>query len=83
MADTDMDQLQERVIKLEVRTDRHGEILAQIEVAGRESEKRISELADQMKTMVTMAKTVMWVGGVLVVAQQSGILSALGVALGL
>lgn len=78
-----MDQLQERVIKLEGRTDRHGEVLTQLESAGRDSEHKISALADQMKTMVTMAKTVMWVGGLLVVAQQSGILSALRVAIGL
>lgn len=78
-----MDQLQERVIKLEAMTDRHGDVLRQLEVAGKASEIKISELADALKTMVTMAKTVMWVGGLLVVAQQSGILSALRVAIGL
>ena len=83
MDDKTMDLLQERVIKLEARTDRHGDILVQLEAAGRASEQKISSLADQMKTMVTMAKTVMWVGGVLVVAQQSGILAAIGKALGL
>lgn len=83
MADDDMDALQERVIKLEARTDRHGDVLRQLEVAGKASEIKISELADALKTMVTMAKTVMWVGGLLVVAQQSGILSALRVAIGL
>lgn len=83
MDDKTMDLLQERVIKLEARTDRHGDALMQLEAAGRASEQKISSLADQMKTMVTMAKTVMWVGGVLVVAQQSGILAAIGKALGL
>lgn len=78
-----MDQLQERVIKLEGRTDRHGEVLTQLESAGRDSEHKISALAEQIKTMVTMAKTIMWVGGVLVVAQQSGILAAIKVVIGL
>lgn len=81
--DKAMDLLQERVIKLEARTDRHGDVLVQLEAAGRASEQKISALADQMKTMVTMAKTLMWVGGVLVVAQQSGILAAIGKALGI
>lgn len=81
--DKAMDLLQERVIKLEGRTDRHGEVLTQLESAGRDSEQKISALADQIKTMVTMAKTLMWVGGVLVVAQQSGILAAIGKAIGI
>lgn len=78
-----MDALKERVIKLEARTDRHGDALSDLENAGKASEQRISAVADQMQTMVTMGKTAIWVVGLFVVASQSGILGALRVALGL
>lgn len=81
--DKAMDQLQERVIKLEARTDRHGDALVQLEAAGRASEQKISDLADAIKTMVTTGKTAIWVVGLAIVASQSGIMTAIKAAIGL
>ena len=78
-----MDLLQERVIKLEARTDRHGDALMQLEAAGRASEQKISDLADAIKTMVTTGKTAIWVVGLAIVASQSGIMTAIKAAIGL
>ena len=83
MDDKTMDLLQERVIKLEARTDRHGEALMQLEAAGRASEQKISALADAIKTMVTTGKTAIWVVGLAIVASQSGIMTAIKAAIGL
>ena len=81
--DKTMDLLQERVIKLEARTDRHGDALMQLEVAGRASEQKISDLADAIKTMVTTGKTAIWVVGLAIVASQSGVMTAIKAAIGL
>lgn len=78
-----MDLLQERVIKLEARTDRHGDALMQLEAAGRASEQKISDLADAIKTMVTTGKTAIWVVGLAIVASQSGVMTAVKAAIGL
>lgn len=83
MDDKTMDLLQERVIKLEARTDRHGDALMQLEAAGRASEQKISDLADAIKTMVTTGKTAIWVVGLAIVALQSGIMTAIKAAIGL
>lgn len=83
MDDKTMDLLQERVIKLEARTDRHGDALVQLEVAGRASEQKISDLADAIKTMVTTGKTAIWVVGLAIVASQSGVMTAIKKAIGL
>ena len=83
MDDKTMDLLQERVIKLEARTDRHGDILVQLEAAGRASEQKIADLADAIKTMVTTGKTAIWVVGLAIVASQSGIMTAIKAAIGL
>lgn len=83
MDDKTMDLLQERVIKLEARTDRHGDALMQLEAAGRASEQKISDLADAIKTMVTTGKTAIWVVGLAIVASQSGIMTAIKAAIGL
>lgn len=83
MTEDIMDQLHERVIKLEARTDRHGDVLGQLEAAGRDSERKISELADAVKTMVTTGKTAIWVVGLTVVASQSGVMTAIRAAVGL
>ena len=81
--DKTMDLLQERVIRLEARTDRHGDILVQLEAAGRASEQKISDLADAIKTMVTTGKTAIWVVGLAIVASQSGVMTAIKAAIGL
>ena len=81
MDDKTMDLLQERVIKLEARTDRHGDALMQLEAAGRASEQKISDLADAIKTMVTTGKTAIWVVGLAIVASQSGIMTAIKAAI--
>lgn len=83
MDDKTMDLLQERVIKLEARTDRHGDALMQLEAAGRASEQKISDLADAIKTMVTTGKTAIWVVGLAIVASQSGVMTAVKAAIGL
>lgn len=83
MDDKTMDLLQERVIKLEARTDRHGDALMQLEAAGRASEQKISDLADAIKTMVTTGKTAIWVVGLAIVASQSGVMTAIKAAIGL
>lgn len=83
MDDKTMDLLQERVIKLEARTDRHGDALVQLEAAGRASEQKISDLADAIKTMVTTGKTAIWVVGLAIVASQSGVMTAIKEAIGL
>lgn len=83
MDDKTMDLLQERVIKLEARTDRHGDALVQLEAAGRASEQKISDLADAIKTMVTTGKTAIWVVGLAIVASQSGVMTAIKAAIGL
>lgn len=81
--DNAMDKLQERVIRLEARTDRHGDALVQLEAAGRASEQKISDLADAIKTMVTTGKTAIWVVGLAIVASQYGVITAVKAAIGL
>lgn len=78
-----MDAIQERVIKLEARTDRHGDALAALEAAARDSERKMSQTADQLQAMITTGRTAIWVVGLFVIAAQSGILPALKAALGL
>lgn len=79
----DMDAMQERVIKLEARTDRHGEALSALEAAARDSERKLSQTAEQLQSMITTGRTAIWVVGVFFVASQSGILAAIKAALGM
>lgn len=78
-----MDAVHEKVIELKSRVDRHGEAITRLEQAGAQSEARIGELSETVKTFVTSTKLLLWVGGIIVVAAQSGVLAALKLALGL
>ena len=78
-----MDNVTERVIKLEARTDRHGDALIALEAAARDSERKIGATSDQLQQLITTGKTAIWIVGIVIVATQSGILAALKVAIGI
>ena len=77
-----MDNVTERVIKLEARTDRHGDALSALEQAARDSERKIGATADQLQQLITTGKTAIWIGGIVLVVSQSGMIAALKVAFG-
>ena len=77
-----MDNVTERVIKLEARTDRHGDALTALEQAARDSERKIGATADQLQQLITTGKTAIWIGCIVLVASQSGLLAALKFAFG-
>lgn len=77
-----MDNVTERVIKLEARTDRHGDALTALEQAARDSERKIGATADQLQQLITTGKTAIWIGGIVLVVSQSGLLAALKFAFG-
>lgn len=83
MRQEQMDAVHEKVIELKSRVDRHGEAITRLEQAGEQSEKRITELTETVNTFVTSARLLAWVGGIIIVASQSGMLAALKVAFGM
>ena len=83
MRQDQMDAVHEKVIELKSRVDRHSEAITRLEAAGEQSEKRIADLTETVNTFVTSARLLAWVGGIIIVASQSGVLAAIKVALGI
>ena len=79
----EMDDMREKVIRLEGRVDRHGEALGKLEQAGTRAENRIAELSDTMRLFLSNARLIVWIAGIMLVASQAGLLGALKLALGL
>ena len=77
-----MDNVTERVIKLEARTDRHGDALVALEAAARDSERKIGATSDQLQQLIITGKTAIWICGIALVVSQSGLIAALKIALG-
>ena len=76
-------QMQERVIRMEARIERHGDALVKLERAGERAENRIAELSDTMRLFLSNARLIVWIAGIMLVASQTGLLGALKLALGL
>ena len=83
VTEQEMDDVREKVIRLEVRVDRHGEALGKLEQAGTRAENRIAELSDTMRLFLSNARLIVWIAGIMLVASQTGLLGALKLALGL
>ena len=79
----EMDDVREKVIRLEGRVDRHGEALGKLEQAGTRAENRIAELSDTARLFLSNARLIVWIAGIMLVASQTGLLGALKLALGL
>ena len=79
----EMDDMREKVIRLEGRVDRHGDALGKLEQAGTRAENRIAELSDTMRLFLSNARLIVWIAGIMLVASQAGLLGALKLALGL
>ena len=79
----EMDDMREKVIRLEGRVDRHGDALGKLEQAGTRTENRIAELSDTMRLFLSNARLIVWIAGIMLVASQTGLLGALKLALGL
>jgi hypothetical protein len=83
LTEEQMYAITERVIKAEARLDRHGDALASLEIAARESERKISATSEQIQTLVIQSKTVLWFVGIIVIAAQSGIFAAIKAMIGI
>ena len=83
VTEQEMDDMREKVIRLEGRVDRHGDALGKLEKAGERAENRIAELSDTMRLFLSNARLIIWIAGIMLVASQTGLLAALKLALGI
>ena len=83
VTEQEMDDVREKVIRLEGRVDRHGEALGKLEQAGTRAENRIAELSDTVRLFLANARLIVWIAGIILVASQTGLLAALKLALGI